>query len=192
MKASIACKTFVAGTLSALLMAGNAWAARVQVGQTLPNVTISDYGQTQLKGDDISYKTWSSQDLRGKVFTIYHIAGTQSAAELNETFMDRLVEKQFDVRPGNPHQTVTIVNLDDAIFGTSGIVRDTIEERQRKYQVASFVLDDDGKVRETWELQSDSSAIIVVDPQGKVLFFKEGALSAEETEQALQTIEQSL
>ena len=43
-----------------------------------------------------------------------------------------------------------------------------------------------------WDLAEETSAIIVQDKQGKILFVKEGALTQDEIKQVLALIEQNL
>ena len=107
-------------------------ASQIKLGEVLPEVSLTKFGKLNLEGDQISYVPWDSRELRGKIFTIYHLAGTRSAASLNNTFIDRLLREQFDLLPGDLHQTFNIINLDDAMFGISGIVQRTVEDCKRK------------------------------------------------------------
>ena len=168
--------------------AGVSPAAQIKLSQPLPKVTLNELGKLNLEGEQISYVPRNSRELRGKVFTIYHLAGTRSAASLNDAFIDRLLEEQFDLLPGNPHQTFNIINLDDAMFGTSGIVQRTVEDRKRKYIVPGFALDKEGVIRKAWGLAPESSAVIILNKAGKVVFFKDGQLSQAEIDQAIQVI----
>ena len=111
---------------------------------------MNELGKLNLEEEQISYVPLNSSELRGKVFTIYHLAGTRSAASLNDSFIDRHLEEQFDLLPGNPLQTFNIINLDDAMFGISCIVQRTVEDRKRKYIVPGFVLDKEGVIRNAW------------------------------------------
>lgn len=172
--------------------AGVSPAAQIKLGQAPPEVSLTEFGKLNLEGEQISYVPWNSRELRGKVFTIYHLAGTRSAASLNDAFIDRLLEEQFDLLPGNPHQTFNIINLDDAMFGTSGIVQRTVEDRKRKYIVPGFALDKEGVIRKAWGLAPDSSAVIILNQAGKVVFFKDGQLSQAEIDQAIQVIKKNL
>ena len=122
-------------------------AGQIKLGQPLPKVTLNELGKLNLEEEQISYVPLNSSELRGKVFTIYHLAGTRSAASLNDSFIDRHLEEQFDLLPGNPLQTFNIINLDDAMFGTSCIVQHTVEDLKRKYIVPGFVLDKEGVIR---------------------------------------------
>lgn len=108
---------------------------------------MNELGKLNLEEEQISYVPLNSSELRGKVFTIYHLAGTRSATSLNDLFIDRHLEEQFDLLPGKPLQTFNIINLDDALFSTSGIVQRTVEVRKRKYVVPGFALDKEGVIR---------------------------------------------
>jgi hypothetical protein len=54
------------------------------------------------------------------------------------------------------------------------------------------VLDSNGRVRQQWDLASESSAIILLDKAGKVLFVKEGALSQADISQVMGLIRSQL
>ncbi|GAK84732.1 protein ytfJ precursor [Vibrio ponticus] len=55
-----------------------------------------------------------------------------------------------------------------------------------------MVLDEEGVAANKWQLAAESSAIVVQDKQGKILFVKEGQLSAGEIQQVLELITQNL
>mgnify|MGYP006228648591 CR=1 FL=1 len=113
--------------------AGVSPAAQIKLSQPRPKVTLNELGKLNLEEEQIGYVPLNSSELRGKVFTIYHLAGTRSAASLNDSFITQHLEEQFDLLPGNPLQTFNIINLDDAMFGTSCIVQHTVEDGKRKY-----------------------------------------------------------
>ena len=150
-------------------------ASQIKLGEVLPEVNLTEFGKLNLEGEQISYVPWNSRELCGKIFKIYHLAGTRSAVSLNDTFIDRLLREQFDLLPGNLHQTFNIINLEDAMFGTSGIVQRTVEDRKRKYVVPSFVLDKEGAIRNAWGLAPESSAVIILNRAGKVVFSRMGS-----------------
>ena len=50
------------------------------------------------------------------------------------------------------------------------------------------MLDDSSKVRQAWGLQEESSAIIVLDKEGKVRFVKDGALTQADVSQVMALI----
>ena len=78
------------------------------------------------------------------------------------------------------------------MFGTSGIVQQTVEDRKRKYVIPGFALDKEGVIRNAWSLVPDSSAVIILNRAGKVVFFKDGQLGQAEIDRAVQLIKQNL
>ncbi len=55
-----------------------------------------------------------------------------------------------------------------------------------------MVLDKQGLAQTTWDLELKSSAIILLDPSGKVLFMKDGELSQAEIDQVITLINENL
>ena len=55
-----------------------------------------------------------------------------------------------------------------------------------------MVLDEEGTVASAWDLAQESSAIIVQDKQGNVLFVKEGALNESEIKQVISLVKENL
>jgi len=120
---------------------------------------------------------------------LQYVAGRQNASDLNKPFTDTLAELNF---PLDKHLVTTIVNLDDALWGTSGFVRAELENKKRLYKQSSIVADKEGDGQKTWELSKKNSAIAIVSSQGNVLFFKEGALSAKEIDAVLAIITEQI
>ncbi|MCP5169589.1 MAG: YtfJ family protein [Hahellaceae bacterium] len=158
-------------------------------GSALPTVEIANKGEILLEDGKISYGSWTSAALPGKVRTIHHLAGRSSAKEINEALVEAL--KQADL-PKETYQTTTIVNVNDAIFGTAGIVTMMVEGGKKEFPWSSIVVDAKGIAQKTWGLDKESSAIIVLDANGNVLFSKDGALSDAEVKSVLSLIEAEL
>ncbi|TOM57857.1 YtfJ family protein, partial [Vibrio parahaemolyticus] len=55
-----------------------------------------------------------------------------------------------------------------------------------------MVLDKNGVLATTWDLQQESSAIIVQNKQGEILFVKEGALTQDEVTHVIELIKQNI
>lgn len=161
-----------------------AGAASVAVGERLPDLSIDEEGELILQGDDVSYRPWSYPQQPGKVHIVQYMAATKSAGDMNKPFRDR-----FDTDlPKNTFRTTTILNLDDAIWGTGGFVVSQLKSNKLKYPQAVMVLDKDGAGITQWELQNDNAAVVVVDQQGIVRYIKQGKMSDQEIESTLQLI----
>ena len=139
--------------------------------------------------DKTAFQTWDTSQLLGKVRVIQAIAGRSSAKALNAPLMAAITAAQF---PAESYQTTSIINQDDAIWGTGSFVKSSAQDSKKEFPWSSMVLDEAGNVAKAWDLKEESSAIIVQDKQGKVLFVKEGALSDEEIQTVLGLIKQNL
>lgn len=164
-------------------------AHNLTIGGQVPAVSVDKHGEIVLNGDDTGYQNWASQDMLGKVRVIQAIAGRSSSKEMNAPLMTALTAAKL---PEANYQTTTIINQDDAIWGTSSFVKSSAEDSKQEFPWSSMVLDEDGKVAKTWDLKPESSAIIVQDKQGKVLFVKEGALSGDEVKQVIALIKDNI
>ena len=175
--------------LCAYIMPGHA--DEIRVNQSLPTVTLKPpAGQLILSEDsEISYAIWNSEQLSGKVRTIYHLAARLGIDEINQTFFDILDQKNF---PNEKYVTLTILNIDDVFFGGSAFARSRFEASRKKYPNAEFVVDDTSQARESWNLAPQGSAVIIIDQYGKVLKFKDGALDRQEIVEFIRAIETNL
>lgn len=165
-----------------------AMAQPIQVGKPLP-LTIAERGKLVLHDDDIVYRPWQSDSVDGKVTFLMYLAGRKSADDINHHVTDVLDAAKF---PPARLRSVTLVNAGDAAWMTGGFVASELEKEKRKHPQATLVLDKDGNGRKAWDLKHDSSAIMVLDKTGKVLFFKDGRLSDEETDHVMSLIRERL
>ncbi|MGY3916757.1 YtfJ family protein [Aeromonas australiensis] len=161
--------------LTLALLPSLVFAHNVKDGSPVPLVNVADKGELVLNGKDIGYQPWQSTALTGKVFLIQHIAGRSSAKELNAPMIEAIKAAKLS---HDKYQTVTIINSNDAIWGTSGFVKSSAEDSKKEFPWSAMVLDAKGMARNAWGLAPESSAIILLDKEGKVLFAKDGRLDA--------------
>lgn len=168
--------------MSCLLLPLMASAHDFKEGQRVPPVGIADRGELMLDNDKFSYKNWNSAQLAGKVRVIQHIAGRTSAKEKNATMIEAIKAAKF---PHDRYQTTTIVNTDDAIPGSGMFVRSSLESNKKLYPWSQFIVDSNGLARKAWQLDEGSSAIVVLDKDGRVQWVKDGALTQDDVQQVL-------
>lgn len=164
-------------------------AHNLTVGDSVPNVEIASHGEILVQNNDTVYQAWNSDAMLGKVRVIQAIAGRSNSKEMNAPLMAAITAAQF---PADDYQTTTIINQDDAIWGTGSFVKSSAQNSKTDFPWSSMVLDENGVVADSWDLKSESSAIIVQDKQGKIMFVKEGVLTPEEIQQVLKLIAQNL
>ncbi|ELP5730466.1 YtfJ family protein [Vibrio vulnificus] len=176
-------------TLALLGASFNAAAHNLSVGADVPSVKVDAYGEIVLQGKGTAFQPWASAQMLGKVRVIQAIAGRSSSKEMNAPLMQAITAAQFSA---DHYQTTTIINQDDSIWGTGSFVKSSAQDSKMEFPWSSMVLDENGVVAQSWQLSKESSAIIVQDKQGKVLFVKEGALSADEITQVLELIKANI
>ena len=162
--------------------------ANISVGEPLPELLIDDRGELVIDGEDFSYTPWQHPGGIGKVHVLQYMAGRMTARSQTQPFTDKL---EATLPEGSFHVT-TVINLDDALWGTSGFVVSEVKDSKRKYPASTIVLDEDGNGLETWQLLPKGATIVVLDPLGSVLFLKEGGMTEQEIESTLQLMQQHI
>ena len=166
--------------LSAHAAAGQAPA----VNQPLPPMKIEERGELLFENDDFSYRPWSTDFNPGKVHIIQYFAATMSDSETFAPFTDRL---QDSLEPDSYHVT-TIVNLDAALWGTTGFAVSEIKASKREFPLSTIVLDEEGSGALQWQLGDKGSGLAILDRAGIVAYFTHEALSEIEIQAALDLI----
>lgn len=187
--------------LAALLFASE---GPVQVGRKLPEVKIQEggllvpnckvvNGRMVLESKELGRRAWSSREMVGRVRTIYHLAARMGIDDLNKPFIDALIAAKLpEYSPDGEYKTITVLNLADALWGTAGLGRSRLQDSQRDFPHAVHVLDEKGIARVAWQLQPKQSAVIILDRDDTVLFFKEGKLSPVDIGRAVEIIKEQL
>lgn len=157
-------------------------AESIRTGSPLPALAIDDKGELVIKGEEVEFKPWSTEDLQGKIVYLQYMAGRPSADKKNRHVNDALEAEGF---PQGSFSSTVLVNLDDVTFGASGFALKEMKKNKLKHPNAHLIADSEGKGLKTWGLEEENSAIGVIGKSGEVLFFKEGALSEEEVARVL-------
>lgn len=165
------------------------FAHNISLDKVVPSVTVAKHGEIFVENNTITYKAWDSSNLPNRVRVVQAIAGRKSAKKMNADLMTAITASQF---PANQYQTTTIINQNDAMWGTGSFVKSSAEDSKEEFPWSSIILDADGVVAKSWQLQEESSAIIVLNKDGNVLFVKEGALEKEEIDRVINLISTNL
>lgn len=154
------------------------------VKQPLPPLKIAERGEMQLEADDISYVAWSSASKVEKVHVLQYFGGSLSASKIYEPFTDALQETY---KLGSYHVT-TIINLDDALWGTTGFVVSEVSKSKRKFPNSTMVLDENGDGKRLWELGKLGAGLFILDPEGVVQYVAREALSEQDMQAAISLV----
>jgi len=158
------------------------------VDAPLPMLSISERGELTMAGDDFEFVPWRSDAGPDKINVVQYFGATMSDSEIFKPFTD-LLEKNF--QPGLVHVT-TILNLDAALWGTSGWVISELKKNKRIHPQATMVVDDKGLGVGEWELGKSGAGLLVVDGEGTVKYFTRQAMSEDELAAALALVRANL
>lgn len=164
-------------------------AARPEVGSSLPPLEVADRGELVISGDDaFDFVPWHSDKRPQAVHVVQYFGATLSDRDIFEPFTDLLQENFED---GVVHVT-TILNLDAAMWGTKGMVIKELKKNKKKHPGATMVADADAAGTKAWELGKNGTALMIIDAQGTVLFFNQGALDETQLAPTIELIRENL
>ena len=160
-------------------------------GQALPHLDIQEGGEFYIGENEIVKRPWSSKcfEEKGKVQVVQYVADNRGATRQNKLFNDTLINRHFS---SEQLDTTVIVHMADTMGFVQGFVVKKIAKNKEKYKTINFVVDDHGEGLQRWGMKHKSSAIIVLDAEGKVLFAKDGPLSESEVESTIGLIESQM
>ena len=153
-------------------------------GSPLPTLSIAERGELTMAGDDFKFVSWSSDQNPGKVHVIQYFGATIGDRDVFKPFTDLL---QTSFEPGAIHVT-TVLNLDAALWGTTGFVVSELKKNKKVHPQATMVLDEDGTGVEEWGLGKDGTGLVVVDEKGVVKFFSHKSLESDEMTSTVELI----
>jgi len=159
-------------------------------GAELPDVTINKKGELRIDNDRISYAPWGISEAKAGIPKIvFHIPARMSSQSIIDPMTDRLEAEDF---AEDRFQAITVVNLDDALWGTAGIVASELEKNKRKHPEATIVADDGSRALKAWGLQRKATYFILLDAEDRVIHSHEGQMEQTDIEQFIKLIKEQL
>jgi len=162
----------------------HALAGAPTVDAPLPPLNITERGELTMSGDDFTFVPWRSDVNPGKVHVIQYFGATMSDSEIFKPFTD-LLDKSV------PHGTVhvtTVLNLDAALWGTTGFVMSELEKNKRIHPQATMVVDEKGQGVVEWDLGKAGTGFLVMDKNGIVKYFTRQAMSEAELASVMELV----
>lgn len=175
----------VRALLLALCLLAAAPLHALQAGDSLPPLQVDKLGEILVQDGETAFRPWQSAPLQDRIHILQYMAARMSARKQSKPFTDSL--EKSGISYARYHIT-TVVNLDDAMFGTRGMVLSELEKNKRKYALSTIVADETGRGLALWKLEEESSAVIMLDTRGRVLYFHQGAMEPADIQHALDVV----
>jgi len=151
----------------------------LSVGEIPKEVSISeDNGGMVVDGS-----LWNSSTIKDKVFVMFYVDPDEK--DVNEHYSQALkVEKEAKRLS---FQSIAIVNL-AATWKPNFVIESILKSKQEEFPNTIYVKDKASVLVKEWEIDDDASNIIIFSKEGKVLFYKSGAMSPEDIEKSFKLI----
>lgn len=136
----------------------------IRPGEPLPPMEVTAGGKIVLEDNDYITAPWAGPISVPMVQVYQYVPGTRKGGSLYDPLTERMQRELDPTR----FRITAIVNLDASSVFIKPFVRAEVVAKQRTFQLATMVLDEDGVGVAAWQLDQES-AFIVTDEQNIVL-----------------------
>ena len=159
----------------------NQVAQAIEIGEVPPKVELKENLGGRLNGTP-----WSSAELQGKVYVLFYVDPDEK--DTNNEASEALDREKF---PSDKVQSVGIINM-AATWLPNFAISSALKDKQKRYPEAIYVRDYKKVLVKAWKIADDSSNVFAFDKKGKLIFRKDGKLTAEEIQMLIKAIRDHL
>ncbi|WP_457638742.1 YtfJ family protein [Persephonella sp.] len=156
-------------------------ATALLIGHTPPVVVLE--GE---KGGTVDGKPFSTETIKGKVYLVVY--ADPDKKDLNEDFAEAVKKQNFD---RSKFGSIAIINM-KATWIPNFVLNGILKKKQEKYPNTIYVKDYDKVFVREWGLKDDDYNVLLFDKNGKLLFYKSGKMTEEDTQKVIQLIKKHL
>jgi YtfJ family uncharacterized protein len=153
----------------------------IEIGEIPPKIELREKLGGRLDG-----KPWSSEELQGKVYVLFYVDPDEK--DTNNDASEALNREKF---PSEKVQSVGIINM-AATWLPNFAISSAIKDKQKRYPETIYVRDYKRALVSAWKIADDSSNVLAFDKKGKLIFRKDGKLTAEEIQTLIKVIHDHL
>lgn len=159
----------------------NQAAQAIEIGEVPPKIELKEKFGGRLDG-----KPWSSEELRGKVYVLFYVDPDEK--DTNNDASEALDREKF---PGDKFQAVGIINM-AATWLPNFAISSALKDKQKRYPSTIYVRDYKKALVDAWRIADDSSNVLAFDKNGRLIFRRDGKLTAEEIRRLIKVIRDHL
>jgi len=153
----------------------------IEIGEVPPKIELKEKLGGRLDG-----KPWSSEELRGKVHVLFYVDPDEK--DTNNDASEALDREKF---PNDKFQSVGIINM-AATWLPNFAISSALKDKQKRYPTTIYVRDYKKVLVNAWKIADDSSDVLAFDKNGRLIFRKDGKLTAEEIQRLIKVIRDHL
>lgn len=155
--------------------------AGADVGQVPTQVELKAKSGGRLDGTG-----WSSTEMKGKVFVLFYVDPDEK--DLNNEASEALRKEEF---PAENYQSVAVINM-AATWLPNFAIASSLKDKQKQYPRTLYVKDLSKELVKAWGLTDNTSDVLVVGKDGRVIFRKDGKLASQEVGTLIKTVKDNL
>ena len=159
----------------------NQVAQAIEIGEIPPRVELKEK-----LGGRLDQKLWSSEELQGKVHVLFYVDPDEK--DTNNDASEALDKEKF---PSDKFQSVGIINM-AATWLPNFAISAALKDKQKLYPKTIYVRDYKKVLVNAWKIADDSSNVLAFGKHGKLIFRKDGKLTAEEIQMLIKVIRDHL
>ena len=151
------------------------------IGSQLPVV--------KLAGDDgklVNGKPFSTEIMKGKMFLFFYV--DPDVRKKNDDFVNAIKAQNF---PKDKLGSVVVINM-AATWLPNFALNKIVKKKQQEFPDTIYVKDYKKVFVKKWGLKDNEYDVLLFDKDGKLLFYKEGKLTKEDTQRVIQLIKSNL
>jgi len=153
----------------------------IELGQVPPKIELKEKLGGRLDGTP-----WSSEELRGKVHVLFYVDPDEK--DTNNDASEALDRERF---ASDRFQSVGIVNM-AATWLPNFAISSALKDKQKRYPTTIYVRDYKKVLVGAWKISGDSNNVLAFDKSGRLIFRKDGKLTAEEIQRLIKVIRDHL
>ncbi len=153
----------------------------VEIGGVPPRVELKEKSGGRLDG-----RPWNSEELRGKVHVLFYVDPDEK--DTNNDASEALDKEKL---PSDKFQSVGIINM-AASWLPNFAISSALKDKQKRYPKTIYVRDYKKVLVDAWKIADDSSNVLAFDKDGRMIFRKDGKLTAEEIRKLIKVIRDHL
>ncbi|SFP91872.1 YtfJ family protein [Hydrogenimonas thermophila] len=153
----------------------------VKVGEILPHIILS-----VKNGGLYDNRAWDCNSLKGKWHILLYM--DPDAKEEAMPFIEKLNRANLSSKR---YSTIAIVNL-AATWMPNSILKKMLNENQKNLNNTQFIFDQTKYLVKKWYMVDNTSNILIIDKNMKVIYKKSGKVSAQEQKKILNLIKNSI
>jgi len=138
------------------------------------------------KGAKVTGEPFTTASLKEKVHVLFYVDPDEK--ELNEHVVSALKAEAFD---RSLYASVAVINM-DATWLPNFAIASMLAKKQEEFPHTIYVKDLQKVLLKAWDLEDDSSNVLLFDKRGKSLFTKKGKLSEEEVRTLITLIKENI